>query len=158
VFDFPDHLREETICRNSDSRNVQLLQRSAGFCFVLDTSRSRLRRHTRVILTLRRDVKVTSVRDKNAWVCCCRSSISRSLNVFDKYGPILKVALLPYHRSGGASWNPDFYNDVGLDDLADQSPDSFKRTPSSAYLCGLQGRLTRNTEPIRLFFYCLHFA
>jgi hypothetical protein len=121
------------ICRILDSRNVQLLERSAEFYFVLDTSRWRLRGHTPVNLTLRCDIKVTNVCGKDA-CACCRSPMSRSLNGFDKSGPILKVALLPYHRASGASWNPDFYNGVGLDVLAYQSPDSFKRVPPSAYL------------------------
>ena len=81
--------------------------------------------------------------------------MSRSLNVFDKFGSIFKVAFVPYHRSGGVSWNPDFYNGVVLDVLAYQSPDSFERAPPFAYLCGLPGRLTRNTEPIRFFFFLL---
>jgi len=150
-----------TKCSNSQSIHGRNYLQNFGFqewpassekCRVLFCPRYKpfktLRRHTRVNLTLRRDV---NVRGKDAYACC-RSSVSRSLNVFNKSGPILKVALLPYHRSGGASWNPDFYNGVGLDVFADQSPDSFKRASPSAYLCGLPGRLTRNIEPIRLFF------
>jgi len=79
------------------------------------------------------------------------------LDAFDKFGLILKVALLPYHRLGGASWNPDFYNEVGLDDLADQSPDSFKRTrrPHIYVVSQVVSHVTQNQSG---FFYCLHFA
>ena len=147
------------ICRISDSSNVQLLQRSAEFYFVLDTSRSRLRWHTPVNLTLRCDIKVTNVCGKDAYACC-RSPISRSLNGFDKLGPILKAALLPYHRASGASWNPDFYNGVCLDVLVYQSADSFKTAPPSAYLCGHLGRLTRNiTKQVFLLSpFCVNFS
>ena len=109
-----------------------------------------LRRHTPVNLTLRRDIKVTNVCSKDAHACC-RSSMSRSLMFLINLGQYLRVALLPYHRLGGALWNPDFYSGVGLDVLAYHRvliPSKEHRRP---HIYVVSPVVSHVTQPIRFF-------
>jgi hypothetical protein len=109
---FPRKSTEESTCRITDSRNVQLRQRSAVFFFsrmqAVQNFAPRLTARSWVNIMLRRDSKVANECGKDAHACR-RTSTSWSLNLFDKCWPIFKVAFVPYHRLHGGSWNAEFY-------------------------------------------------
>ena len=112
VFDFPENPRKKVPAELRIPETYNFVREVQCFFFsrmqAVQNFAPRLTARSWVNIMLRRDSKVANECGKDAHACR-RTSTSWSLNLFDKFGPIFKVAFVPYHRLHGGSWNAEFY-------------------------------------------------